>query len=145
MPQSSTIDVSEFIPELHITFSISEMQKATLQFKLTLEAASDDFMETFYGLGYIFTTILGGHGIDKEHFLNTAEVIAGTASGVDSVWLSYRGWYIIADGTSTIRLTEIDHSDFEPAGSMSARLLYENNFAFREKVEKKNQARAMMS
>ena len=121
------------------------MQLATLRFKLTMEDAKDEFMDSFYGLGYIFTTILNCNDIDKDEFLSKAEIVAGTVDNKDSVWLSYDGWYIIADGLSMIRLSEIAHSDFEAVGTMSARDLYDHNFMFREAETKQSKKKAKMS
>lgn len=141
---TTELSPSYIINKINARLSIKGMQRSTLQFKLSMEDEPTEFLETFYGVGYVFQTILDCGDAIREHFLKHGKLIVGIAENKESCWLAYCGWYIIADGMHMIRMVKINQSDFEAAEDVSAQDLYDRHFRFQEHAHETN-AKGQMS
>lgn len=139
------IDPSKVINELNARLSARDMQLATLQFKLTMEDEPTEFLESFYGVGYVFQTILNSGPQIKNYFLKTGKLVVGVADEKESCWLSFCGWYIIADGMHSIHMVQIEFSDFDVAETVDAQELYERHYLFQDSPVEQNARNLRMS
>lgn len=122
------------IEELKSLLFVNKMRLATLRFKLELESDTDENLNSFYGVGYVFQTLIESGISEKEFFLNHGKLVVGRINGEEECWLSLGDWYIYADGYANIDWTLIKDSDYVVEDEVPARDIYERFFAPRTKL-----------
>lgn len=131
-------DPVEIIRQLNETLNAVDMQEATIRAKASKEFDNPEFQDYFFGMGYIFTTIINMDETVKQYFLDTAKIVVGFVDNKECCWVSFCGWYILADGMYLIKMTKINYSDFEAMQEVAANLYYSKYYEENEPATKKD-------
>lgn len=120
-------DPTKIILQLNETLNPKDMQESTLHLK-EFETKDEELEGFFFGVLYIIHSIVDLSPIAKEYFLNTGKLVVGLVDNKETCWISFCGWYILADGMYMIRMTQIKYADFNVIEEVDIRGFYERNF-----------------
>lgn len=127
--QEMTSSQMQAIDELREMLSVSDMRIATMKFKMSYEGKDDDNMESLYGVGYVFQTIMDSDIIERDFFLADGKLVVGLMEENEECWLSFGDWYIFADGFNRIEWYASDDDRFIVGAQLAAIDIYEKFFA----------------